>query len=228
MAGWRPSVHGWFDSAATASSSASSSATVRANAEIMSTHIDLVGSPIEWGATLTPSGARRVRTLLVRYGSADNPCELGETAQHVCGCCPPYWECVRTLAPGLFVLRAEGARAWARPEGITVKRKLSLLLPGSVSIMGCRFGDVTHRANHCATHVDRSCECSHKCWEWKYTDLGFLALAETPRCHSAAVPQDGHDEERNRDGINLETRSRNSVPSITATGTARSIVASTV
>ena len=145
-------------------------------------------------------------------------------------------ECVRTLASGLFVLRGEGAQAWARPEDVTVKRELSVSREGTV--VAAASGQRLHygmslwrrdpRANHCATHMDHSRECSHKCWEWKYTDLGFLALAEAPRSHSAAVPQDGHDKERNRNGISLETRSRNSVPSITATGTARSIVASTV
>ena len=61
---------------------------------IMGTRIDPVGSPIECGGNTQE--ARRVRTLLVRYGPADNPCERGETAQHICGCCLRYWECVRT------------------------------------------------------------------------------------------------------------------------------------
>ena len=232
LAGWRPSVHGWFDSAATASSSssASSSATARANAEIMSTHIDLVGRPIEWGSNTE----RRDESGHCWFGTgpptmhanAGRRLSTSAAAAHVIGSASAHWRRAYSSSE-----EREHEHGHIRKELLSsascrfLERGLSSPpLPGSVSIMGCRFGDVTHRANHCATHVDHSRECSHKCWEWKYAALGFLALAETPRSHSAAVPQDGHDEERNRDGISLETRSRNSVPSITATGTARSIV----
>ena len=96
--GWRPSVHGRFDAAATASAPAPSAATAGANTEIMGTHTGPVGSPIEWGVTLTPSGAggaanldtigsvRARRQSMRTRGDGSAPLRR----------CSRYWDCVHT------------------------------------------------------------------------------------------------------------------------------------
>ena len=46
------------------------------------------------------------------------------------------------LASRLFVLRGEGVRAWARPEDVTVKRKLSV--SGEEAVVAAAAGQRLH------------------------------------------------------------------------------------
>ena len=54
-----------------------------------------------------------------------------------------------------------------------------------------------------------------------------FSFSRNPRRHSASVPQDGCDKNRNRNHNSLSASSRKSVPTIIATGVARSIVTAT-
>ena len=121
-AGWRPLVHRRF----LCCYCVCSAATAGANTEIMApTSIRSAGSSLSGGATPTPSGARgatspdtagsvRARRQSTRTrGDGSARLRLLPTLLGV----RPH-----PLASGLFVLRGEGARAWAHPEGVTVVR----------------------------------------------------------------------------------------------------------
>ena len=131
-------------------------------------HIDPVGSTIEWWSN---TGSRHTSGSVPAFRQSS---ERGETAQHLCGC---YWRRAYSSSEEREYEHGHVQKVLLSSAFCPcLERELSsLLLPGSVSMMGCppleeaertgaraarpllyRFEDVTHRANHCATCMDRS------------------------------------------------------------------------
>ena len=135
-----------------------------------------VRSPIEWGSNTDSIGSRRRgesgQSMRTRGGRLSPSAAVTR------------WECVRTHWHRAYSSSEEREYEHGNVREVLLSsascpflaRGLSsLLLPGSVSMMGCspleevegpsaraarpllcRFGDVTHRANHYATRMDRS------------------------------------------------------------------------
>ena len=88
-------------------------------------HIDPCRT-IEWGSNTDPVGSRTACLVWARWKSMRTRGDGSARLRLLLEVRP------HALASGLFILRGEGVRAWARPEGSTVKRKLSVSGEGTI------------------------------------------------------------------------------------------------